>query len=174
MQASIPYFLDQIRVHVSWIERQLDDGRSFVLGERMGAADFTAYQHIWWLRHTYAHAARFLAPFCRTLAWMERIGSVSSRKGNGISAREALAVGIAARPMTTRREDANDPSGRKVGESVSITPDDYLKVPVSGEIVSLSVDRVVIQRTDPIAGEVNVHFPRAGFIVTPSQHVCPP
>jgi hypothetical protein len=36
---------------------------------------------------------------------------------------------------------------------------------VSGEIVSLSSQHIAIRRQDPLAGEVVVHFPRAGFLV---------
>ena len=46
-------------------------------------------------------------------------------------------------------------------------PDDYGKVKVSGEIVALSSQHIAIRRHDPRAGEVVVHFPRAGFLVLP-------
>ena len=47
-------------------------------------------------------------------------------------------------------------------------PDDYGKIAVRGEIVALSSRHIAIRRTDPIAGEVVVHFPRAGFLVLPA------
>jgi hypothetical protein len=34
-----------------------------------------------------------------------------------------------------------------------------------GELVSSSAQHVAIRRRDPVAGEVVVHFPRAGFVV---------
>ena len=46
-------------------------------------------------------------------------------------------------------------------------PDDYGKVPVRGEIVSLSAQHIAIRRSDERAGAVVVHFPRAGFLVVP-------
>jgi hypothetical protein len=46
-------------------------------------------------------------------------------------------------------------------------PDDYGKVKVSGEIVALSPQHIAIRRHDPLAGDVVVHFPRAGFLVLP-------
>jgi len=61
--------------------------------------------------------------------------------------------------------DANDPSGLEAGQTISITPDDTGKVPVTGVLVGLVPDRISIQRSDPRVGDVVVHFPRAGFVV---------
>ncbi len=47
-------------------------------------------------------------------------------------------------------------------------PDDYGKIRVAGEIVALSPQHIAIRRHDPRAGEIVVHFPRAGFMVFPS------
>jgi hypothetical protein len=60
-----------------------------------------------------------------------------------------------------------DPNGRKPGDRVEAMPDDYGKIKVSGEIVALSSQHIAIRRHDPRAGEVVVHFPRAGFLVLP-------
>jgi len=50
-----------------------------------------------------------------------------------------------------------------------VTPDDYGRVPVTGRIVSLSAQSIAIRRTDDLAGDIVVHFPRAGFLVTPIE-----
>ena len=49
-----------------------------------------------------------------------------------------------------------------------VVPDDYGKVEVRGEIISLSTQHIAIRRHDHRVGETVVHFPRAGFIVSPS------
>jgi len=64
--------------------------------------------------------------------------------------------------------DEGDPSGLKSGRKVSVVPDDTGKVPVSGTLAGLTADRVSIGRSDPRVGDVVVHFPRAGYIVTPA------
>ena len=46
--------------------------------------------------------------------------------------------------------------------------EDYGKVKVPGEIVALSSQHIAIRRQDPRAGEIVVHFPRAGFLVLPA------
>jgi glutathione S-transferase len=60
---------------------------------------------------------------------------------------------------------ADDPSGLRAGQHVTVTPDDYGKVPVAGELVTLNHHRVSVRRTDVRAGEVVVHFPRLGYVV---------
>jgi hypothetical protein len=48
---------------------------------------------------------------------------------------------------------------------VTVTPDDTGRDPVVGELVASSADEIVIRRSDPVVGEVCIHFPRAGFVV---------
>jgi hypothetical protein len=44
-----------------------------------------------------------------------------------------------------------------------VTPTDYAQDPVAGRLVGLTCDQVTIERVDPRAGTVAVHFPRIGF-----------
>ena len=62
--------------------------------------------------------------------------------------------------------DRDDPLGLAAGRSVSVTPDDYGRIPVQGELVTLTLDEVAIRRSAPEVGEVVVHFPRQGYLVT--------
>jgi glutathione S-transferase len=74
-------------------------------------------------------------------------------------------VAKAAQPSTQPRVDEHDSFGRKPGMRVTVTPDDAGRDPVAGELVTISPYEVVIRRSDPQVGEVDVHFPRAGFVV---------
>jgi hypothetical protein len=58
-----------------------------------------------------------------------------------------------------------DPSGLAAGQRVTVTPDDYGKVPVAGELVTLDLHEIAVRRVDARAGEVVVHFPRLGYVV---------
>ena len=46
-----------------------------------------------------------------------------------------------------------------------ITPDDKARVPGTGTLVAASASQIVIQRSDPQAGDPHIHFPRLGFDV---------
>jgi hypothetical protein len=85
-----------------------------------------------------------------------------------MSTSAALDIATSATPQTTELSDPNDPNGRKPGDQGVVVPDDYGKVRVSGEIVALSSQHIAIRRHDPRAGEIVVHFPRAGFLVLPA------
>ena len=82
-----------------------------------------------------------------------------------MSADEALAIAANASPETVAQNDPDDPNGRKVGDRVRVVPDDYGRVEVCGEIVSLSAQHITIRRVEERIGEIVVHFPRAGFLV---------
>jgi hypothetical protein len=85
-----------------------------------------------------------------------------------MKAAEALEVAKTAKPSLAASTDPNDPGGRKAGQRVKVTPSEFGRVPVVGEIVSSSAENIVIRRHDETVGEVLVHFPRAGFIVSPA------
>ena len=57
----------------------------------------------------------------------------------------------------------NDPSGLRLRTTVSITPNDNARVPVTGQLVGADSQEAVLAIDSPDAGRVHVHFPRAGF-----------
>ena len=81
---------------------------------------------------------------------------------------DARKVAAKAAPETEELSDPNDPNGRKPGDKVEVMPDDDGKIRVAGEIVALSPQHIAIRRHDEKAGDVVVHFPRAGFLVLPT------
>jgi glutathione S-transferase len=167
MKAAVPQMQDQFRAHVDWLEAQLSDGRQWLLGEQ-SLADVNAYMNIWYVRTNLADADKMLAGFPRTLAWEAGIRAVGQGSRTEISSAEALDIAAKATAQTPLQADSSDPSGRKPGDRVTVTPDDYGKIDVSGEIVSLSAQHIAIRRRDDRAGDLVVHFPRAGFVVRPS------
>jgi Glutathione S-transferase, N-terminal domain len=53
--------------------------------------------------------------------------------------------------------------GIALGETVNVMPIDTARDPVQGTLLTCTVDEIALQRTDPRAGTVVVHFPRFGF-----------
>jgi len=169
MASAIPQMRDQFRAHVQWIEAQLGDGRNWMCGDSPGLCDINAYMNVWYLRANLpGEADRLLAEFARTRAWETRMRAVGHGPRSEMSTAAALDIAAGATPQTAVLPDPNDPNGRKPGDRVEVMPDDYGKIKVSGEIVALSSDHIAIRRRDPRAGEVVVHFPRAGFLVLPA------
>jgi glutathione S-transferase len=164
MTAAIPQMKDQFRAHVDWIERQLGDGREWLLNG-FSLADINAYMNVWYALGNLAGLEAMLRQFPLVLAWVARVKAVGHGERSEMSSQDALELAAAATPQSPVFADPNDPNGRKPGDRVSVTPDDYGKVAVIGEIVSLSAQHIAIRRRDERAGDIVVHFPRAGFIV---------
>jgi glutathione S-transferase len=169
MTAAIPQMRDQFRAHLQWIENQLVDGRRWMSGESAALCDINAYMNIWYVRAHLPNADEILGEFDAARAWEKRMRAIGHGRRSELSTTAALDLAAAATPQTAELSDANDPNGRKPGDKVAVVPDDYGKVKVNGEIVALSSQHIAIRRHDPRAGEIVVHFPRAGFLVLPAQ-----
>ena len=167
LRAALPFVRDQTYALLSLAESMLADGRKFMLGGEPSLADCALYNPVWFIQSQLSETAAPLDRLPGVVAWSQRMKALGSGKRTDIKATEALDIAKAAKPGATT-VDAGDPSGLKAGQKISVTPDDTGKVPVEGVLVGLTPDRVSIRRSDPIVGEVVVHFPRAGFIVVPS------
>jgi glutathione S-transferase len=165
MTAAIPQMRDQFRANMDWIESQLSDGRKFLFGE-FSLADVNAYMNPWYARQNMPDIDDILKHLPLTSAWEKRIQAVGHGTRSEISTADALAIGTKSTPQAKRSSDPNDPNGRKPGDVVSIHSDDVWPTDIRGEIVSLSAQHIAIRRTDERAGEVVIHFPRAGFRIT--------
>ena len=168
MTSAIPQMRDQFRAHLQWVEAQLGEGRLWMSGDKAGLCDINAYMNVWYVRTNLSDADAMLAEFGHTRAWEGRMRAIGHGRRTDISTAEALDIGARATPQTAELSDPFDPNGRKPGDRVEVMPDDYGKIKVGGEIVALSPQHIAIRRLDPRAGEMVVHFPRAGFLVLPA------
>ena len=138
-------------------------------GDQVSLCDINAYMNVWYVRGNPADPRRH----ARRISGHAGVGSADARDrawhvAREISTSAALEIGTRATPQTAELADPHDPNGRKPGDQVKVMPDDYGKIGVRGEIVALSSQHIAIRRHDPIAGEMVVHFPRAGFLVLPA------
>jgi glutathione S-transferase len=167
MTSAIPQMRDQLRAHLQWIDTQLRDGRPWMEGDKTGLCDVHSYMNVWYVRQNLPSADQIFAEFRNLRAWEARMRAIGHGRRSEMSTSAALELAAAATPQTVEQADLRDPNGRKPGDRVEVMPDDYGKVKVGGEIVALSSQHIAIRRQDPRAGEVVVHFPRAGFLVFP-------
>ena len=164
MRAALPVMRDQTYALLSLARTMLGDGRKFLLGAEPCLADCALYNPVWFIQSQLGDTAAPLDRLPDIVAWSQRMKALGSGKRSDITASEALDIAKAAEPGAAT-VDASDPSGLKAGQKVSVTPDDTGRVPVEGNVVGLTSDRISIQRSDPRVGDVVVHFPRAGFVV---------
>lgn len=166
MARAIPQMRDQFRAHVGWIDAQLRDDRPWLLGDAAGLADINAYMNVWYATGNSPALGDIVAEFKQAAAWQARVRSIGHGERSEISSADALALCAATAPLTAVQADPRDPNGRKPGDRVIVTPDDYGRIGVAGDIVSLSAQHIAIRRHDSRAGDIVIHFPRAGFAVT--------
>ncbi len=86
-----------------------------------------------------------------------------------MDAAQALDMARNSEPQTAERGDPDAAIGAQPGERVQVVPDDYAKVPVTGELVASSAQHIAIRRQNPEVGDLVVHVPRAGFIILPND-----
>lgn len=154
--------LQQGAAHFEWLVGMLADGRAFLLGNAASAADFAAYSSLWLLKSQGGPEAEAKLPLAPLTDWHDRVVAIGHGQPIGIGAAEALEVAAAAVPDTVASIDA-DPSGLKPDMEVIVTPDDTGRDPVRGRLLSADAQELVIRSAHPTVGEINIHFPRAGF-----------
>jgi glutathione S-transferase len=160
----MPSCLDHVRATLDLVERQLADGREFLLGDTANLADFSVYHPLWALRGNPLSAV-FLASLPRTIAWLDRMAAFGHGTPTDMTAADALRTARESTPTTMPAEDPADPSGRKIGDRVRIFPEQYGRDPVAGDLVRADAHTIAIRRRDERVGEVVVHFPREGMII---------
>ena len=148
--------------HLGYFERQLSDGRSFLLGPDATIADFSFYHPLWFIQRATA-VAGFLSAWPRVTQWMQRIAAIGHGTPGLLSSAEAIETARRGEKAALRIEMNPAPGPCPVGTSVTVAPIDYGIDPVAGELAAEYVDEWVVKRTDPRAGTVYVHFPRAGY-----------
>lgn len=168
MTAALPHLAEQWRAHAGWLEETLADGRRFLDGRAASLLDVHAYMNIWFARMGSPRAADILEALPHVTAWAGRIAAVGHGRGQALDSKAALAIARDSESTTRESKDAGEPNGLAPGRSVTVMPDDYGRVPVSGTLVCSNAHMIAIRRRDPAAGAVVIHFPRVGFVVNPT------
>ena len=134
----------------------------FLLGIEPTLADFCMFHPVWFIRGN-PGVAGTLTPFKALLAWFERIKTLGHGTSTEISGAQAIAVARDTSSSQPFDGPVLEPDGIRIGMRVQVNATDYGVDPVIGTLVHASVFELAVKRSDPQAGELVVHFPRAGF-----------
>ena len=165
LEQEIPHLSTQLRAQADLVNQQLADGRAYMFGDSPGLADIHAYFVVWMTRGNVPTADRLFAGFDWMMSWERRMQAIGHGKRQPLSVAAAHAAARRSSPLPGSGVDPNDDSGLAVGERVVVTPDDYGRVPVTGELVTMTLHEVAVRRSDPAIGPLVVHFPRIGYRV---------
>ena len=158
--------LQQGATHLDWLAAMLDDGRPFLLGASPSAADLAVYCPIWMLKTLVGPKAEARLPLKHFNGWYGRVGAIGHGNPEDMTAAHALAIAAAAEPAPVHPAESADPSGIALGTEVIVTPDDTGREPVRGRLLAADAQKLIIRSWNEVVGNVNVHFPRAGFDLT--------
>jgi glutathione S-transferase len=174
MKAAAGPMRAQWRAHAAWIEQALETQDSpYLAGDTAGLADLSAYMNVWFLAGALPDvAATLLTGLERVNAWRGRVAAIGHGRRSELTGAEALEIARVSTPEAAPMHDDADPLGLAPGAAVVVMADDYGRDPIAGRLVAASRDRVTIAREDPSLGQLNLHFPRAGYIVVPAPS-CP-
>ena len=160
--------LQQGAAHLTWLAKMLADRRPFLLGTP-SAADLAAYSPLWLLRNQGGDAAEARLPLGPLGDWYDRVTAIGHGRPVALDVTEALDLARAAEPGTPSLPPDADPSGLKAGMTVMVTPDDTGRDPVRGTLLAADAEELVLRCSHPRVGALNIHFPRAGFDVVPTE-----
>jgi glutathione S-transferase len=157
----LPHTRAQLDVALRWIEGALEH-TPFVTGDAIGQADLALYTSLWFLTRGGGFA---LTETPHLAAWMDRVASLGHGQREDVPASYALDTARASAPCAARADrESLDPSGLRVGDRVTITPETFGTESVAGAIESIDTDRVTLLRKSDV-GTLAVHFPRFGYVV---------
>jgi glutathione S-transferase len=163
-----PSAFAHVRMHAYWLESQLATAgplsapAHFLGGGKPSPADFSAFHGFWWLKPSSARQDLF-GKLETLWSWVDRMEAFDQGgKPTPITGAEVLAHAKGAQPAFELPSSplAADP---KPGTAVTVTPDDYGKDPVSGDLVSIGADHITIRRETSETGPLHLHFPRWGY-----------
>ncbi|KAF9320864.1 hypothetical protein BG003_004421 [Podila horticola] len=192
MRNAQPFLLDQLLANLETLESILQpsqhafqqhqnkaEGGWIQDTEKPTASDISVFGILWWLIST-QRAAEYVTPatYPSIFAWFSQMKAYMKKHCHPtldrvkFSGEEALEVAKNASTVVyeSTGESVHPLEKRQVGELVTVSPNDYGKVPVRGTIVEISRRRVAI-RPEALASHPDIrvvmHFPRNGYIILP-------
>ena len=169
VQPQFGRYVQQLVAHMGWFKAMLKDGRPHLLGERVSAADLAAYPTVWFLTKYGGADAQRMLPMAPLRDWFDRVTALGYGQPTEIDGAAALDIARNATPSSSELPADHDASGLKSGSRVIVTPDDTGRDPVDGVLVAADDQEVVIRHAEARVGDVNIHFPRAGYDVVAAQ-----
>lgn len=171
-EANIPLNVQRIRSHLVWLTDILADERPFLQGAP-SALDITAYHTLWFIKKNGGSGVENLLPELYKpgllLSWFERVAAIGHSTNETMTPEQAFDVAKQAEPVEPTYITNHSSSQWTFGERLRVTPDDMGRVPVEGTLIAADEHEIVLRLSDKEAGNINVHFPRAGFDVVKAE-----
>lgn len=165
---------DATSAYRSYLRRiaHMAEEHEFLFGAQPCIADFAAYHPLWFTRTQVPPLADILNATPAVAEWMDRLEGMSIGPGplDGLDAAAAVRVARDAEPMPPGSNllvDSafQDDHGIPLGTQVTVTAESFGAEATQGMLLAATRTHYSLQREDPRAGTVHVHFPRLGYVL---------
>ena len=166
--AEAPYILSQLHIALGWLDEALS-ATGFIAGNALSYADFALVPSIWFLTTRVSDAPAMVeSRFPRLADWLKRVSASGYGTREEISGEAALAIALAGKPEMKASGQAkpDEAIGISVGDKVAITPESFGTETVSGVVAAISPQRITLHWNSAEVGDVAIHFPRLGYVVS--------
>jgi glutathione S-transferase len=167
---------DATSAYRSYLRRiaHMAEEHDFLFGADPCVADFATYHSLWYTRVQVPVLADILAATPAVSEWMDRIAAIGHGPMDGFDAADAITVAAAAEPMPPGQNlliDSafQDDHGIALGTRVTITAESFGPEPTEGVLLAATRTHYTLQRQDPRAGMMHVHFPRVGYVLRKAE-----
>ena len=168
LQADIPHIAAQMRAQLGWINGCLED-QAFILGEKPSLPDLALYPLIWALRARWTQGPEMFSRLEALEAWETRVAAIGHGRAQNMVATEALEVARKSEITTPEQDDPYDTQGIIPGMEVAVRPMGSGKEPgVTGIVRCVGADDIAVLHEGEQVGTICIHFPRAGYRVSPA------
>ena len=142
----------------------------YLFGLEPCIADLAAYHPLWFTRRQAGPMGEIIAATPAVGEWMDRIEAIGHGAMEKLDAAAAIEVARRSDPLPAAAKmlvDSafQDDHGIPLGTRVTITPESFGSEPTEGTLLAATRTHYSIERQDPRAGVVHVHFPRIGYVL---------
>lgn len=164
MKAALPGNLQVLRGHLDLIERQLDDGRPYMLGDQSDIADISIYFPLEFLTYCRNGNENIPSQYPGISAWMGRVAALGHGRRQEMSGVEAIAVARGANPTVNPVSTVGE--GPQPGDKVRVQWSAYSPTDLVGEVVEAHPRKLAVAWNSPEAGDLVIHLPRSAGLIT--------
>ena len=166
--AEAPYILSQLHIALGWLDEVLA-ATGYVTGNALSYNDFALIPSVWFLTTRVSDGSAMIqSRFPRLAEWLKRVAAAGYATREEMTGEAALAIALASKPETLVGNSSNvdEATGITVGDKVAVTPESFGTEAVTGIVAAISAQRVTLNWNGPEVGDVAVHFPRLGYVIS--------
>ena len=166
--AEAPYILSQLHISLGWLD-DMFAATGFASGNQLSHDDFALVPSLWFLTSRVSDAAAMIqSRFLYVAEWLKRVAANGYGTREEISGEAALAIALASKSeaLVGNSVKTDEATGVSVGDKVAVTPESFGTEAVTGIVAAISAQRVTLNWHGTEVGDVAIHFPRLGYVIS--------